>query len=86
MMFMLLAIGTLYAIIYKYLLRKSSKNLIFNYAVVSAFFLEFNALEADSTYLLGRLFSSFVTFYLLIHFFFPWLIKYISIKQDSDSK
>ena len=82
MMFMLLAIGTLYAIIYNYLLRKSSKNMVFNYAVVGAFFMEFNALEMDSTYLLGRLFASFVTFFLLVQFFFPWLIKYISVQQE----
>jgi hypothetical protein len=82
MMFMLLALGTSYALIYKYLLQKSSNNLVFNYAVVGAFFLEFNAIEMDSTYFLGRLFSSLVTFYLLIQFFFPSAIKYISIKGE----
>lgn len=80
MMFLLLAIGFLYKFIYAYLLKNSSKSLVFNYAVVGAFFLEFNALEMDSTYFLGRLFSSMVTFYLLIKFLFPWMINVITIK------
>ena len=78
MMFMLMAVGILYGLMYNYFLKNSSKNLVFNYAVVGAFFMEFNALELDSTYLLGRLFSSFITFFLLIKFFFPWLIRYLS--------
>lgn len=78
MMFMLLAIGSLYAVIYSFLLKNSSNNMLFNYCVVGAFFMEFIALEMDGTYLLGRLFSSFITFYFLIKFFFPFLIKYIS--------
>lgn len=82
MMGVLLTIGLLYMCIYSYLLRKSSKNLVFNYAVVGAFFLEFNALEMDSTFLLGRLFSSMVTFYILVRFFFPWVIRYITIMPD----
>ena len=82
MMGFLFIIGMLYKFIYSYLLRKSSKNLVFNYAVVGAFFLEFNALEMDSTYLLGRLFSSMVTFYILIQFFFPWVINYITVKPE----
>ncbi len=85
MMGMLLTIGILYGFIYDYFLRKSSKNLVFNYAVVAAFFMEFNALEMDSTYLLGRLFSSFITFFLLIKFFFPWLIRYLSIQEQNEN-
>jgi hypothetical protein len=84
MMGALLAIGMMYMLIYSYLLRKSSKNLVFNYAVVSAFFLEFNALEMDSTYFLGRLFATMVTFYLLIQFFFPLIINYITILPEND--
>ncbi len=86
MMVMLFAIGVMYMYIYAYLLRKSSKNLVFNYAVVGAFFLEFNALEMDSTYLLGRLFSSIVTFFVLVKFFFPWLINYLSIGVEKVEK
>lgn len=84
MMGALFAIGVMYMLIYSYLLRKSSKNLVFNYAVVGAFFLEFNALEMDSTYFLGRLFSSIVTFYFLIQFVFPLIIKYITISKEKE--
>lgn len=84
MMFELLALGILYAGVYNYLLKKSSRNLIFNYATVGAFFMEFNALEMDSTYLLGRLFASIVTFYVLVKFFFPWLIRILSVSNEKD--
>lgn len=86
MMGMLFVIGIMYMLVYSYLLRKSSKNLVFNYAVVAAFFMEFNALEMDSTYFLGRFFSSLVTFYLLIHFFFPWLIRYLSKTPEKEDR
>ena len=78
MMLILLLIGFLYGKIYMYILKESSKNLVFNYCAVCAFFMEFNALELDSTYILGRLFASVLTFFLLIKFFFPWLIRYLS--------
>jgi hypothetical protein len=86
MMGVLFAIGMLYMFIYAYLLRKSSKNLVFNYAVVGAFFLEFNALEMDSTYLLGRLFSSMVTFYFLVQFVFPLIIRFITNTREKEEK
>lgn len=82
MMGLLLILGMFYMYIYAYLLRNSSANMVFNYSVVGAFFLEFNALEMDSTYLLGRLFSTMVVFFLLIRFLFPWMINYISIKAE----
>ena len=80
MMGVLFTLGMLYMYIYAYLLRNSSKNMVFNYAVVGAFFLEFNALEMDSTYLLGRLFSTIVVFFLSIRFIFPMIIDHITIK------
>lgn len=78
MMGVLAVLGLLYGLVYNYLLRKSSNNIVFNYATASAFFLEFNALEMDSTYLLGRLFASMVTFFVLVKFFFPFLVNYLS--------
>ncbi len=78
MMFILLIIGILYGKIYMYILKGASKNLVFNYCAACAFFMEFNALELDSTYILGRLFATVLTFFLLIKFFFPWLIRYLS--------
>jgi hypothetical protein len=70
-------LGLLYASSYYYFLRHSSTNFIFNYAVVGALFMEFSALEMDSTYLTGRLFSDLLTFFMLRLFFFPWLAKYL---------
>lgn len=85
MMIMLFAIGMMYMLVYSYLLKTSSENLVFNYAVVGAFFMEFNALEMDSTYFLGRFFASLITFIMLIKFFFPWLIRYLSKAPEKKS-
>ena len=74
-------IGLAYGLSYFYFLRHSSTNLIFNYAVVGALFMEFNALEMDSTYFTGRFFSDLLTFFMLRLFLFPWLIKYLSNDQ-----
>lgn len=79
------ALGLLYAAIYKYIITKSSKNLMFNYCVTGAFFLEFMNFEMDGTFLTGRLFASFVTFFILIQFGFPRVIEYISLKQSTPS-
>jgi hypothetical protein len=84
MMLMLAAIGGLYAVLYNYLLKKSSNNPLFNYAVVGAFFLEFAHLEMDGTYLLGRLFSSVVTFYFVRIFLFPFLLRFITISEKKE--
>ena len=84
MMLILLLLGILYGKIYIFILKNCSKNLVFNYCAVCAFFMEFNALELDSTYILGRLFSSFLTFFLLIKFFFPWLIRYLSKSDEKE--
>ncbi|MEJ7627554.1 MAG: hypothetical protein WKF35_11870 [Ferruginibacter sp.] len=81
----LLILGLIYGFSYFYFVRHSSNNFIFNYAVVGALFMEFIAFEMDSTYLLGRLFASLLTFYLLSVFFFPWLIRRLSL-TDTDTK
>jgi len=82
MMFILLLIGFIYGKMYFYLMRNSSRNMVFNYCVVCAFFMEFSAMEMDSTFLLGRLFASFLTFIVLIKFFFPWLINHLSFDVE----
>jgi hypothetical protein len=86
MMFVLLLIGFLYGKIYYWLLRSASKNLVFNYCVACAFFMEFNAMEMDSTFLLGRLFATLLTFIVLVRFFFPWLINYLSVKVEKSER
>ncbi|HRN78736.1 MAG TPA: hypothetical protein PKY29_01350 [Ferruginibacter sp.] len=75
----LLILGLFYGRTYYYFVRKSSPNILFNYAVVCAIFMEFIAYEVDSTKLVGRLFATLLTFFLLQIFFFPWLHKYFSI-------
>ena len=87
-MFMpLLLIGILYGVTYFYFVKHSSNNFIFNYAVVGAMFMEFMALEMDSTYLAGRLFATLLTFFGLKIFFFPWLIQHLQQqKTEVNSK
>lgn len=79
----LLILGFIYGVSYFYFVKKSSNNFIFNFAVVGGLFMEFFALEMDSTFLLGRLFSDILTFYLLSVFFFPWLIKQLTVTDSS---
>lgn len=82
----LLIIGFVYGITYLYFMKKSSNNFVFNYSVVGALFMEFNALEMDSTYLAGRLFSDLLIFFMLRFFFFPWLIKYLEAVPQTTAK
>ena len=77
MYFPLLVIGLIYGLSYFYFVKNSSNNFIFNYAVVAGMYMEFLAMEMDSTYLTGRLFSTLLAFFLLKIFFFPWLFNYI---------
>ena len=79
MMGILFAVGLMYGLVSNYLMRNASRNIVFNYCTVGAFFLEFNALEMDSTYLLGRFFATLVTFVVLVKFIFPPLVRYLSV-------
>ena len=81
MLFPLFLIGIMYGATYRYLMKNSSRNFVFNYSVVGAFFLEFFAFEMDGTYLLGRFLATLVTFIFCIKVFFPWLIDFISVPQ-----
>ena len=85
MMFPLFLIGLMYGATYYWLMRNASRNYIFNYSVAGAFFLEFFAFEMDGTFLLGRFLATLVTFFLLVKFFFPWVINYISVPQQKKS-
>lgn len=71
----LLILGFIFGYFYYYFCRYSSPNLLFNYAVACAVFMEFTAFEADGMYLMGRLFATLLTFLLLKVFLFPWLYK-----------
>jgi hypothetical protein len=79
MMFPLFLIGIMYGITYTYLMKNASRNFVFNYSVVGAFFLEFAAFEMDGTFLLGRFLATLVTFIFCIKVFFPWVLRYISV-------
>jgi len=82
MMFFLLALGIVYAIVYHYLMKKSSNNIIFNYAVVGSFFFEFYSYEMDGTFFIGRLFTSIITYLILVNFVFPVFIRYVKISTN----
>jgi hypothetical protein len=77
MFFPLIALGFIFGGLYYYFIKNSSKNFIFNYAVVGAMFMEFTAFETDGTYLMGRLFATSVTFLFLKILFFPWLYNHL---------
>lgn len=85
MMFPLFLLGLMYGATYYWLMRNASRNYIFNYSVAGAFFLEFFAFEMDGTFLLGRFLATLVTFFLLVKFFFPWVMNYISEPQQKKS-
>jgi len=78
MMIPLLILGFIFGSTYFYFIKHSSNNFIFNYAVAGAIFMEFTAFEADGTYLMGRLFATLVTFFMLKLFLFPGLYNYLS--------
>lgn len=77
MMIPLLILGFIFGSTYFYFVRKSSNNFVFNFSVVGAMYMEFHALEADGIYLMGRLFATLLTFFMLKHFFFPWLYNFL---------
>lgn len=82
MMIPLFLIGCIYALLYDYFIKKSSPNLLFNYAVIGSFFMEFNGYEMDGTFLVGRLFASILTYVFLIIYIFPSMYRYMLIKKD----
>jgi hypothetical protein len=71
MMLPLIVIGLIYGKLYHYFVTKATPNLLFNYAIVGSFFMEFYAYEMDATILTGRLFASILTYFMLIQFAFP---------------
>lgn len=79
----LLLLGFLYGSTYFYFLRHSSGNFVFNYAVVAGIFMEFIPFEMDSTYLLGRLFSTLLVFTILRIFFFKNFYRHISLQEST---
>ena len=78
MMIPLIILGYIFGSTYFYFIKNSSTNFVFNYAVVGAMFMEFNAFEMDGTVLMGRLFATLLTFFVLKIFLFPGLYNFLS--------
>jgi len=74
----LAAIAFIFAKIYRFLLLKATGNIVVNYAIIIAFFVQFSFFEMDGTFMFGRLFTSFVVFLVLKYTLFPRMEKFIS--------
>jgi hypothetical protein len=77
MLIPLFLLGCFYAVIYFYFSQKASNNLLVNYALVGSIFMEIIAYECDGSYLLGRLLSNAVIYFLFIRFILPSVNEYI---------
>lgn len=77
-MFIALAvIAFIFAKIYRFFLLKATGNIVVNYAIVIAFFVQFSFFEMDGTFMFGRLFTSFIVFLALKFTVFPRMEKFI---------
>jgi hypothetical protein len=77
-MFIALAIlAFIFAKIYRFFLLKATGNIVVNYAIVIAFFVQFCFFEMDGTFMFGRLFTSFIVFVILKYTLFPRMEKFI---------
>ena len=77
----LLIFGFILGKSYFYFVKKSSPNYLFNFAVVGAIFTEIYAFESDSIFVFGRLYINLMVFFLLKHFLFPKLYKYLKVED-----
>ncbi|WP_147201591.1 hypothetical protein [Segetibacter aerophilus] len=78
-MFIALAIiAFIFAKIYRFFLLKATGNIVVNYAIVIAFFVQFSFFEMDGTFMFGRLFTSFIVFLVLKYTLFSKMEKFIS--------
>ncbi|MCW5905681.1 MAG: hypothetical protein KIT64_08815 [Chitinophagaceae bacterium] len=78
-MFAVLAIiAFMWVRIYRYFLLKATSNLVVNYSITIAFFVQFAYFESDGTFMLGRLYTTFVVFFLFKILFFKRIERYIT--------
>lgn len=82
MLIYLILLGVIYGGSYYYFVRFTSNNVIFNYAFVSAIFMETIAFELDCVYMFGRLFANLIMFYLIKLFVVPSLKSYLSVSKQ----
>jgi len=81
-MFIALAvIAFIWSKIFRFFLIKSTNNIVVNYAIVIAFFIQFSFFEMDGTFMFGRMFTTFVVFLLLKYTLFPRMEKFISYES-----
>ena len=64
--------------IFRFFLLKSTGNIVINYAIVAAFFVQFSFFEMDGTFMFGRMFTSFVVFLVLKYTLFSRLEKFLT--------
>jgi hypothetical protein len=83
MMIPLLLLGLIYGYTYFYFITKTSHNYLINIAFVSAIFMELIYFESDGTFLLGRLASNILTFYLFKIFLMPTIYGYINSNRNA---
>ena len=86
MMFPLLILGFIYGYTYYNFITKSKFNILINYCLVVAIYMEMSAFESDGSLLLGRLLSNLLVFYLVKLFVLPWLDSYLKVKDYSTKK
>lgn len=77
MFFAIGAIAFLWSKIFRFFLLKSTGNLIINYAIVTAFFIQFCFFEMDGIFMFGRMFTTLIVFILLKYTLFPKMEKFI---------
>jgi len=64
--------------IFRFFLLKSTGNIVINYAIVAAFFVQFCFFEMDGTFMFGRMFTTFIVFVFLKYTLFKRLEKFVS--------
>jgi hypothetical protein len=78
-MFVALAVlAFIWSNIFRFFLLKSTGNIVINYAIVAAFFVQFCFFEMDGTFMFGKMFTTFIVFLLLKYTVFPRIERFVS--------
>lgn len=77
MFFALAVLAFIWSKIFRYFLFNATGNLVINYAIIAAFFVQFCLFESDGTFMFGRMFTTFIVFLLLKFTLFPKLEKFV---------
>ncbi len=71
-------IALVWSKIFRFFLLRSTGNIVINYAIVAAFFVQFCFFEMDGTFMFGRMFTTFIVFVFLKYTLFKRLEKFVS--------